>query len=164
MSITMAVPTPNTTTGIPHVHITRFLRAPRERVFAAWTDAEQMRRWMGPVNFICLESESDLRVGGRYRVVMHGMRSLREGEAPQEVTNSVTGEYLEVRPPELVRYSWNATWSPGEQSIVTVRLHEENGGTRLELTHENFATIESAKGHQNGWDGVLGKFAAFLES
>lgn len=158
--------TPSATTTPPaalHVHVTRFLRAPRERVFAAWTDAGQMKQWMGPANFTCIESESDLRAGGRYRLVMRGTPPPRNGEAPQERTSTAYGEYLEVRPPELVRYSWNPDWSPGEESIVTVRFHEENGGTRLELVHEGFATIESANGHNHGWNGVLDKLVAFVE-
>ncbi len=165
MSTAVAPPTGTSTPppSAPHVHITRFFRASRERVFAAWTDPEQMKRWMGPPNFTCPEAESDLRVGGHYRVVMHGTRSPGDGQPAQEITSIVTGEYLEVRPPELVRYSWNPTWSPGEQSIVTLRLHEESGGTRLELIHENFATIESANGHNNGWNGALDKFAAYVE-
>ena len=165
MSTAVANPGGTNTTNppIPQVRISRFFRAPRERVFAAWTDADEMKQWMGPVNFKCLESESDLRVGGRYRVVMRGTPPPRNSETPQEITSTVTGEYLEVRPPELVRYSWNPTWSPGEQSIVTLRLREENGGTRLELLHENFASIESANGHTNGWNGVLDKFAAYVE-
>lgn len=165
MSTVTAIPNATTATAplVPQVRINRFFRAPRERVFAAWTDAEQMKRWMGPPNFTCPEAESDLRAGGRYRVVMRGTPPPRDGEAPQEITSTVTGEYLEVRPPELVRYSWNPTWSPGEESIVTLRLHEENGGTRLELLHENFATAESANGHNIGWNGVLDKFAAYVE-
>ena len=164
MSTVAAVPNEATTPPtIPQVQINRFFRAPRERVFAAWTDAGQMMRWMGPVNFTCPEAESDLRVGGRYRVVMRGTPPPRDGQPAQEITSTVTGEYLEVRPPELVRYTWNPTWAPGEQSIVTLRLREENGGTRLELLHENFASVESANGHNAGWNGVLDKFAAYLE-
>ncbi len=158
--------TPSATTTPPaalHVHVTRFLRAPRERVFAAWTDAGQMKQWKGPANFTCIESESDPRAGGRYRLVMRGTPPPRNGEAPQERTSTVYGEYLEIRPPEFVRYSWNPDWSPGEESIVTVRFHEENGGTRLELVHEGFATIESATGHNHGWNGVLDKLVAFVE-
>lgn len=162
MSTAVANPS-GTTTTTPQVNISRFFRAPRERVFAAWTHPDQMKQWMGPVNFTCPEAEADLRVGGLYRVVMRGTPPPRNGEAPQEVTSTVTGEYLEVRPPEQVRYTWNPTWSPGEQSIVTLRLLEENGGTRLELMHEGFVTAESANGHNQGWNAVLNKFAAFVE-
>jgi glutathione S-transferase len=165
MSTAAATPARATTTPPTPVRIdiTRFFRAPRERVFAAWTSPEQMKQWMGPVNFTCIEAESDLRVGGRYRVVMRGTPAPRNGEAPQERTSIVTGEYLEVRPPEFVRYNWSADWSPGELSVVAVRLHEENGGTRLELVHEGFITVESANGHNAGWNGVLDRFAAYVE-
>ncbi len=164
MSTTAATPSPATATPTDlRVNITRFFRAPRERVFAAWTSPEQMKQWMGPVNFTCIEAESDLRVGGRYRVVMRGTPPPRNDEAPQERTSIVTGEYLEVRPPEFVRYNWSADWAPGELSVVAVRLHEENGGTRLELVHEGFITAESANGHNAGWSGVLDRFAAYVE-
>jgi glutathione S-transferase len=165
MSTAATTPTGTTTAPPPalHVHVTRFLRAPRERVFAAWTNAEQMKQWKGPANFTCLECKSDPRVGGSYRIVMRGTPPPRNGETPQEITSTVTGEYLELRPPELVRYTWNPTWAPGEQSIVTVRLHDEDGGTRLELVHEGFASVESANGHSQGWNGVLDKLAAYIE-
>jgi uncharacterized protein YndB with AHSA1/START domain len=164
MSTATTVPTGNTTPpSPPQVHITRFLRAPRERVFAAWTTAEQMKNWMGPANFTCTETEADLRVGGHYRIVMRGTPAPRNGEPQQERTNNIAGEYLEVRPPELVRYTWRADWSPGEESVVTLRLHEENGGTRLELLHEKFATIDSANGHNSGWNAVLDRFAGYVE-
>ena len=162
-----AAATPIGTTATPpaalHVHIARFLRAPRERVFAAWTDAAQMKQWKGPENFTCLEAESDPRVGGKYRLVMRGTPPSRNGEPPQERTSTVHGEYLEIRPPEHLRYTWNPDWAPGEQSIVTLRLQEETGGTRLELLHEGFASVESANGHNHGWNGVLDKLAAFVE-
>ncbi len=164
MSTAAAVPTANTTSpSVPHIHITRFLRVPRERVFAAWTEPEQMKRWMGPGSSTCLEAESDLRVGGRYRFVVRGTMPPREGEAAQERIFPVTGEYLEVRPPELVRYTWRGALSPGEESVVTLRLHEENGGTRLELLHEKVATIDSANNYNAGWNSVLDKFAAYVE-
>jgi uncharacterized protein YndB with AHSA1/START domain len=164
MSTAAAVPTGNTIPpSAPQVHITRFLRAPRERVFAAWTEPEQMKNWMGPINSTCIEAEADLRVGGSYRVVVRGTPPPRDGEPQQERTSTMTGKYLEVRPPELVRYTWHADWSPGEESVVTLRLHEENGGTRLELLHEKFATAESAAGHNTGWNMVLDKFAAYVE-
>ena len=166
MSAAAAVPTGTNTTApqaIPPVHITRFLRAPRERVFAAWTDPEQMKRWMGPINSTCSEAETDLRIGGRYRFVVRGTLPPSNGEAPQGRVFNVTGEYLEVRPPELVRYTWRSDLLPGWESVVTLRLHEETGGTRLELLHEKLATIDSASGYTAGWNSVLDKFAAYIE-
>lgn len=157
-SNSMATPPKN-----PQVHITRFIRAPREHVFAAWTDPEQMKRWMGPVNSTCTEAETDLRVGGSYRFVVLGTLPSTNGEPPQERTHIVTGEYLEVVPPELVRYTWRGNLVPDSKSIVTLRLHEESGGTRLELLHENLSSIDAASGYNAGWNSVLDKLATYIE-
>ena len=52
------------------VRITRIIDAPREQVFSAWTEPQQIRRWWGPGEFTCPEAEVDLRPGGAYRLAM----------------------------------------------------------------------------------------------
>ena len=52
------------------VRITRIIAAPREEVFRAWTEPEQIRQWWGPGEFTCPEAEVDLRPGGSYRLAM----------------------------------------------------------------------------------------------
>ncbi|HXS14385.1 MAG TPA: SRPBCC domain-containing protein [Acidobacteriaceae bacterium] len=147
-----------------HVRITRFLRAPRERVFAAWTDPEQLKQWMGPAGFTCRAAESDPRAGGRHHLVMHGPSSnCAPGETPVTRETSTTGEYLEVRPPELIRFTWNPDFFPGEHTIVTIRLKQVAGGTELELFHEGFVNPDVAAGHNKGWNGSLDKLAALIE-
>src|SRR5262245_64209326 len=47
--------------------IVRTFNAPPSVVFALWSSAEHMKRWMGPKSFTCPEMAIDLRVGGRYR-------------------------------------------------------------------------------------------------
>ena len=51
----------------PSLTIKRRLNAPPAKVFAAWTDPEKMKRWMGPHDVAPLRAEIDARVGGRYR-------------------------------------------------------------------------------------------------
>lgn len=51
---------------------TRVFDAPRELVFRAWTDAEQVVKWWGPNGFTTTSQEFDLRPGGAWRLVMHG--------------------------------------------------------------------------------------------
>jgi uncharacterized protein YndB with AHSA1/START domain len=164
MSTTIATPTPTKTTAAPRVHLTRFLRAPRERVFAAWTDAEQLKQWMGGAGFTCTVAESDPRPGGRHHLVMYGPASnCAPGEASRMRESSTAGEYLEVNPPELIRFTWNPDKFPDEHTIVTIRLKEVAGGTELELIHEGFVSREVAAGHSNGWNSCLDKLAEFLE-
>jgi len=50
----------------------RTLRAPRERVFAAWTDPDALPRWWGPAGFSCATEAMDLRPGGEWRFAMTG--------------------------------------------------------------------------------------------
>ena len=71
---------------------------------------------------------------------------------------------MEVIPNELISYTWRPAWSPGEESRVTVRLRDVEGGTELLLTHERFATVESRDGHERGWTSILGKLASYLEN
>src|SRR6202007_439781 len=50
------------------VAITRLFDAPRERVFAAWTQPEHLARWFGPMRFTVPSCEIDPRPGGVFRV------------------------------------------------------------------------------------------------
>ncbi len=49
--------------------LSRVIAAPRERVFQAWTDLEQIVQWFGPDGFKVESLECDIRPGGRWRFV-----------------------------------------------------------------------------------------------
>ena len=51
--------------------ITRVFAAPAERIFAAWTDSELLKQWMGPGPVTVSIAEVDLTVGGSYTLVMN---------------------------------------------------------------------------------------------
>ncbi len=148
------------------VYISRVFRAPRERVFNAWTKPEQMLQWRGPEGFEVLEAHSDPRPGGEHRVVVRGTPHPRSPEdKPVEVTGASWGVYLDVDPYSLVRFTWNADWAPGEESVVTVRLSDaDGGGTLMDFTHDKFLTPQSANGHDQGWNSAFNKLAKFLEA
>ncbi len=50
----------------------RVFAFPREKVFDAWTKPEHLRNWWGPAGFTNTFHEFDLRIGGRWRFIMHG--------------------------------------------------------------------------------------------
>ena len=54
----------------PSLTIKRRFNAPPAKVFAAWTDPEKVKRWMGPGAVVVLSAENDARTGGRYRWLM----------------------------------------------------------------------------------------------
>jgi uncharacterized protein YndB with AHSA1/START domain len=84
------------------VEVVRTIEAPREDVFRAWTDPEQIRSWWGPGEFTCPEAEIDLRPGGSYRLVM-------QPTAGDPFV--VAGTYREVEPPARLVYTWR--WETG---------------------------------------------------
>src|SRR5271168_2779486 len=147
------------------VYTSRVFRAPRQRVFDAWTKPALLLKWRGPEEWEVLEAHSDPRPGGEYRAVARGTSKPRSADdKPVEKTAASWGVYLDVDPYSLVRFTWNADWAPGEESVVTVRLSDaEAGGTLMDFTHDKFLTPESAAGHNQGWSGVFNRLKKFWE-
>jgi len=132
--------------------ISRIVRAPRERVFRAWTTPELLKKWWGPGPVTCPEAHIDLREGGRYSI------------ANQELDGSITwisGEFQRVRVPEQLVYTWSASIVPGE-TLVTLEFLEHPEGTEIRLTHERFANAEVRDMHLGGWIGCLDKLEQLL--
>jgi uncharacterized protein YndB with AHSA1/START domain len=92
--------------------ITRLIDAPRERIFAAWTDPKQLARWWGPHGMTTPVCEMDLRPGGVFRTVMRA----RDGtEYPH------AGVFLELVAPERIVFTdaFGAGWQPSAQPFMT---------------------------------------------
>ncbi|TMB96601.1 MAG: ATPase [Chloroflexi bacterium] len=112
-----------TMTSDREITVTRVFDAPRELVFEAWTDPEQVVQWWGPHGFTTTVHEMDVRPGGVWRFVMHGPDGT-------DYDNKVV--FMEVEPSERLFY----THSGGEDSDspafqVTVTFEEEGDKTRL---------------------------------
>jgi uncharacterized protein YndB with AHSA1/START domain len=137
----------------------RRVAAPRERVFQAWTKAEHLRRWFFPsINGEAVpHAEVDLRVGGRYRITMH---------APDgDIRAMVGGTYHEVHPPEKLVFSWawEAPQPDSAETLVTVELHDVQGGTEIIITHERFPAQTGEEEHTIGWNCALERFVLLIE-
>jgi len=132
----------------PSLTLKRRIKAPPAKVFAAWTDPEKVKRWMGPGETKAVLAECDARSGGRYRWLM---RSPEGGEY------EVGGAYREVVPNEKLVFTWAWKSSPEQESLVTVTLKPDGDGTLLTVMHEQFADENSRNQHQNGWNGALDK-------
>lgn len=133
--------------------ITRHLSASPARVFQAWTDPARMMQWFAPEGMATPLAESDLRVGGRYRVLM------READG---VEHDVSGEYTEIVPDRRLVFTWSWRNSPEIVSLVTVELEPDGKGTRLTLRHERLADVESRDSHHAGWSTALNKLGALV--
>ncbi len=143
--------TTETVPAVPTVRLTRLMPAPREDVFAAWLDAEGMRAWMCPGDIKKTETEIDARVGGKFRIVMHG----------EENDYEMTGEYVEIDPPRRLVLTWVFSETKDE-TLLTLEFHERGEETELVLIHERISDAESAGNYEKGWTSILEKLAARL--
>jgi len=132
----------------PSLTLKRRLNAAPAKVFAAWTDPEQVRHWMGPGEAKVLSVESDARVGGRFRWVM---------QSPNGEIHDVSGVYREVVPDRKLVFTWAWITMPERQSLVTVDIKPEGDGSLLTLTHEQFFDETARDRHQSGWTSALDK-------
>jgi uncharacterized protein YndB with AHSA1/START domain len=137
------------------VNLTYEFDAPRDAVFRAWTDPEELKQWWGPGEFTTPHAEVDLRPGGEYVLVMQ----LPGGEPMR-----LAGTYREVEPPERLVYTWR--WESGNpdttESVVTVEFRDAGGRTEVILTQEGFGPEAPLEMYTVGWEGGFTKLAAHL--
>jgi uncharacterized protein YndB with AHSA1/START domain len=135
--------------------ITRVLDAPRDLVFRAWTDPDQVAKWFGPQGFDIPRDSVviDLHVGGRFELRMVSSQMGFDTRLAYEILELVEPELLILRhepKPEL--------GIPGA-TVTRVELHDENGKTRMVLTDGPY--LES--GHaETGWSQAFDKLAALV--
>jgi uncharacterized protein YndB with AHSA1/START domain len=133
--------------------IVRRIAARPSIVFEALTTPDGIRGWWGPDAGPVLLAETDVHVGGRFRV---RFRMLDGAE------HESSGEYIEVTPPTRLVMSWR--WTEGgeaeeadEESRVEIDLRPIDIGTELTFTHARLQTDASRDSHQWGWNGSLDK-------
>lgn len=140
------------------LEITRVLKAPRARVYAAWTDPVEIIKWFGPEDVQTTHVIADARPGGELRWDL----TTSEGEAM-----TMRGEYRELHPERKIVFTWrwedDETWD-GHISVVTVELKDHDSGTELRLTHERLPTEQSRDNHTEGWSGALEKLQRMYET
>jgi len=133
----------------------REVAAPRERVFAAWTDVAKAAHWWAPSGFETLSCEMDVRPGGVWR---------RRMRAPDGRLITKYGVYREIAAPERLVFTYNTEGGgiDDPETLVTVTFADLGDRTRLTLRHTLFETDAQAADHEGGWTGCLDRFAAFV--
>lgn len=130
----------------PVLVVRRHIAVPREKVFAAWLDAESLAHWMRPMDVTHATVTVDPRVGGGFRIVMEG--SAAGGG------NEHKGEYLTIEPPSLLSFTWISRATDHQPTVVTIEFHERGSGTELVLTHRRLAS-KAVEGHRRGWTDIV---------
>ena len=106
------------------VKLHRVLAASPEKVYKAFTDADAMASWLPPYGFICKVHSMDIKVGGTYKM---SFTNFTTGNS-----HSFGGEYLEIIPYEVLKYSdqFDDPNMP-EQIITTIEFKKVICGTEI---------------------------------
>lgn len=135
--------------------LSRRFAAPRERVFAAWTEQEQVARWFGPEDVTCTIHEWDIREGGRFSLTM---RDADGDDMP------LSGVFREISPPERLVYTW--TWGAGgmagRETVLTLDFEADGDETLLHLRHSLLPDEDWTQKHKMGWTGCFNSLDAAL--
>jgi uncharacterized protein YndB with AHSA1/START domain len=141
--------TPSNDTALT-LEVRRTIARPPERVFAAFTEADQLQRWLHPSDEVRMEVRAlDFREGGGFRFHF---------TAADGAENEVAGVYRTIDPPNKLVFTW--TWEKpepmaGRETLVTFEFLPVEEGTEVAITHERFPNDEIRKSHDKGWSGAL---------
>jgi uncharacterized protein YndB with AHSA1/START domain len=136
------------------VVLERTIDAPRERVFAAWTTPEAVKRWFAPRPFELVVHQLDFRPGGRFRMAMRG---------PDGSEFPFTGRYREIVAPERLVWTGEFATGPAEQ-ITTVVTFEAQGEKTKVHVRQTFHVVtpeirHAVAGANQGWGMTLDQLA-----
>lgn len=139
------------------VRLHRVLRAPPERIYRAFLDADALAKWLPPHGFTCRVHHLDARVGGTYRMTF---TNLGTGHS-----HAFGGTYLELVPDARIRHSDdfddpNLTGT----MVTTVDLLAVSCGTELRVVQEGIPEMIPAEACYLGWQESLQLLALLVEA
>lgn len=120
--------------------VERHIAASPDQAFALLSEPEQLRRWQ------VVSASVDLRAGGNYRFTV----------TPGHIA---TGEFTEIVPGKLLRYTWGWQGSDGDASTVTIELTPDGDGTLVRLIHEGLEG-DARTSHTEGWNHYMDRLQA----
>ena len=131
------------------LQIRRTFNAPRRKLFQAWVDPKRMTEWFchAKPNLTGELVVMDVRPGGQY--------GFDVTDADGKVFK-VRGEYLEIKEPEKLVFTWFWETEPAYgNTVVTLEFVELGNKSELILTHERFANSDARDKHNVGWTYCL---------
>ena len=139
------------------VRLHRVLRAPPERVYRAFLDADAIAKWLPPHGFTCKVHAMDARVGGRFKM---SFTNFGTGHS-----HSLGGTYLELAPRERLRYTnvFDDPHLPGEM-VTTITLTQVLVGTELVAVQEGIPAMIPPEACMLGWQESLALLAQLVEA
>ena len=138
------------------VTLHRMLKTSPEKVYRAFTEAAAIASWLPPYGFVCIVHEMNATVGGAFKM---SFQNFTTGNG-----HSFGGEYLELKPNELLKYSdkFDDPNLPGEIT-TTVWLQKTIAGTDIKIKQEGIPDAIPAEMCYLGWQESLEKLAKLVE-
>ena len=138
------------------IRLHRVIRTKPEKVYRAFLEPEAMSQWLPPYGFTCKVHHMEANVGGTFRMSFHNFSS---GNG-----HSFGGEYLELVPNELIRYSdrFDGPALPGDME-VTVSLKPVLCGTEISVVQAGIPEIIPLEMCYLGWQESLAQLATLVE-
>jgi uncharacterized protein YndB with AHSA1/START domain len=138
------------------VSLHRVLTASPEKVFRAFSDPLAHSSWIPPYGFLCQVHQMDFKIGGQFKM---SFVNFTTGNG-----HSFGGEYLEIKPNELIKYSdkFDDPNLPGEM-ITTVWLKEVMCGTEIKIEQTGIPEAIPAEMCYLGWQESLDKLKRLVE-
>ncbi len=139
------------------IRLHRVLRAPPERVYRAFLDADALAKWLPPNGFTGKVHHMDARVGGSYKM---SFTHFATGHS-----HAFSGEYLELVPYERIRHTdkFDDPSLPGEMQ-TTVMLKLVSCGTELNIVQEGVPEPIASEACYLGWQESLALLAKLIEA
>ena len=150
----MTNPNPSAATGTVTLH--RVLRAPAERIYRAFLDADAMCKWLPPHGFTGRVLSMDARVGGSYRMQFTNFSS--------GGTHAFGGEYVELVPGERIVHTdrFDDPNLPGEMR-TTIQLKKVIAGTEVSIVQAGIPAVIPTEMCYVGWQESLQLLALLAE-
>lgn len=123
-------------------------------MFDALTTPQGIACWWGPDDGPVLLAETDVRIGGRFRVRFRALDAIE---------HESSSEYREIVPPQRLVMSWR--WENGEdpgESLVEIDLRAIAEGTELTFTHSRLQDEHTRLTHEEGWNASLDKLERYF--
>ena len=139
------------------IRLHRVLRATPERVYRAFLDPDAMSKWLPPNGFTGKVHHMDAKIGGTHKM---SFTNFTTGKS-----HSFGGEYLELVPPERIRYTdrFDDANLPGEMQI-TATFKKVSVGTELNIVQEGVPGVIPAEACYLGWQESLTLLAKLVEA
>jgi uncharacterized protein YndB with AHSA1/START domain len=143
---------------MPHtIRLHRVLRAPPERIYRAFLDADALAKWLPPYGFTAKVHHIDARVGGTFKMSFTNFTT--------DHSHSFGGEYLELKEHERLRYTdvFDDPNLPGVIN-VTVNLKKVSCGTEVHIEQAGVPEVIPAEACYLGWQESLLQLGKLVEA